>query len=310
MLHFLMFAGGLAALVVGADLLVRGASRLALSFGISPLVVGLTIVAFGTSAPEMAVSTGAVLNGQTGLAMGNVVGSNIFNVLFILGLSALIAPLVVHVQIIRQEVPILMGASLLLLVLGLDGRISLTDAALLFGLLLAYTVFLVVQSRRETQAAQAEFEAEIHAPAAGAWDARLPVQIALIVAGLALLVLGSDWLVGAAVVFAKALGVSDLVIGLTIIGLGLVYMFTGNLQAFAVMLALAFVLGVLIIIPIGGADMPVVALTADAMVGDAERLLAHEIGSAVEVAYHREPLLDERREVLQNWADYVLSEVK
>jgi len=113
MLHFLMFAGGLAALVVGADLLVRGASRLALSFGISPLVVGLTIVAFGTSAPEMAVSTGAVLNGQTGLAMGNVVGSNIFNVLFILGLSALIAPLVVHVQIIRQEVPILMGASLL-----------------------------------------------------------------------------------------------------------------------------------------------------------------------------------------------------
>ncbi|MHB1112519.1 MAG: calcium/sodium antiporter [Acidovorax defluvii] len=220
MLHFLMFAAGLAALVVGADLLVRGASRLALSFGISPLVVGLTIVAFGTSAPEMAVSTGAVLNGQTGLAMGNVVGSNIFNVLFILGLSALIAPLVVHVQIIRQEVPILMGASLLLLVLGLDGRISLTDAALLFGLLLAYTVFLVVQSRRETQAAQAEFEAEIHAPAAGAWDARLPVQIALIVAGLALLVLGSDWLVGAAVVFAKALGVSDLVIGLTIVAAG------------------------------------------------------------------------------------------
>lgn len=220
MLHFLMFAGGLAALVVGADLLVRGASRLALSFGISPLVVGLTIVAFGTSAPEMAVSTGAVLNGQTGLAMGNVVGSNIFNVLFILGLSALIAPLVVHVQIIRQEVPILMGASLLLLVLGLDGRISLTDAALLFGLLLAYTVFLVVQSRRETQAAQAEFEAEIHAPTAGAWDARLPVQIALIVAGLALLVLGSDWLVGAAVVFAKALGVSDLVIGLTIVAAG------------------------------------------------------------------------------------------
>ena len=209
MLHFLMFAAGLAALVVGANLLVRGASRLALSFGISPLVVGLTIVAFGTSAPEMAVSTGAVLNGQTGLAMGNVVGSNIFNVLFILGLSALIAPLVVHVQIIRQEVPILMGASLLLLVLGLDGRISLTDGALLFGLLLAYTVFLVVQSRRETQAAQAEFEAEIHAPAAGAWDARLPAQIALIVAGLALLVLGSDWLVGAAVVFAKALGVSD-----------------------------------------------------------------------------------------------------
>lgn len=215
-----MFAAGLAALVVGADILVRGASRLALSFGISPLVVGLTIVAFGTSAPEMAVSAGAVLNGQTGLAMGNVVGSNIFNVLFILGVSALIAPLVVHVQLIRQEVPILIGASLLLLILALDGRISMLDGGLFFSLLLAYTVFLVIQSRRETQAAQAEFEAELHAPPAGAWDARLPVQIALIVAGLALLVLGSDWLVTAAVAFAKALGVSDLVIGLTIVAAG------------------------------------------------------------------------------------------
>lgn len=219
-MHFLMFAAGLAALVVGADILVRGASRLALSFGISPLVVGLTIVAFGTSAPEVAVSAGAVLNGQTGLAMGNVVGSNIFNVLFILGLSALIAPLVVHVQLIRQEVPILIGASLLLLILSLDGRISLLDGGLFFGLLLAYTVFLVVQSRRETQAAQAEFDAELHAPPAGAWDARLPVQIALIVAGLGLLVLGSDWLVTSAVAFAQALGVSDLVIGLTIVAAG------------------------------------------------------------------------------------------
>ena len=219
-MHFLMFAAGLAALVVGADILVRGASRLALSFGISPLVVGLTIVAFGTSAPEMAVSAGAVLNGQTGLAMGNVVGSNIFNVLFILGLSALIAPLVVHVQLIRQEVPILIGASLLLLILSLDGRISVFDGGLFFGLLLAYTVFLVVQSRRETQAAQAEFDAELHAPPAGAWDARLPVQIALIVAGLGLLVLGSDWLVTSAVAFAQALGVSDLVIGLTIVAAG------------------------------------------------------------------------------------------
>lgn len=219
-MHFLMFAAGLAALVVGADILVRGASRLALSFGISPLVVGLTIVAFGTSAPEVAVSAGAVLNGQTGLAMGNVVGSNIFNVLFILGLSALIAPLVVHVQLIRQEVPILIGASLLLLILSLDGRISLLDGGLFFGLLLAYTVFLVVQSRRETQAAQAEFDAELHAPPAGAWDARLPVQIALIVAGLGLLVLGSDWLVTSVVAFAQALGVSDLVIGLTIVAAG------------------------------------------------------------------------------------------
>lgn len=220
MQNFLMFAAGLAALIVGANLLVRGASRLALSFGISPLVVGLTIVAFGTSAPEMAVSAGAVLNGQTGLAMGNVVGSNIFNVLFILGLSALIAPLVVHVQLIRQEVPIMIGASVLVLLLSLDGTLGLFDGLLLFGLLLAYTGFLVVQSRRETREAQAEYEAEIHPAASGAWDARLPVQLALIAAGLGLLVLGSEWLVTAAVAFAQALGVSDLVIGLTIVAAG------------------------------------------------------------------------------------------
>ena len=143
----LLFIAGLVALVAGAELLVRGASKLALSFGISPLVVGLTVVAFGTSAPEMAVSVGAVLDGQTDIAIGNVVGSNIFNVLFILGLSALIAPLVVNVQLIRQEVPIMIGASLLLLVLALDGRIGVVDGALLFALLVAYTVFLVRQSR-------------------------------------------------------------------------------------------------------------------------------------------------------------------
>ena len=120
----LLFIGGLIGLVLGAELLVRGASKLALSFGISPLVVGLTIVAFGTSAPEMAVSVGAVLDGQTDIAIGNVVGSNIFNVLFILGLSALITPLVVNIQLIRQEVPIMIGACLLLLALGLDGRLG------------------------------------------------------------------------------------------------------------------------------------------------------------------------------------------
>ncbi|MFO1278649.1 MAG: calcium/sodium antiporter [Burkholderiaceae bacterium] len=215
-----MFLAGLVALVAGAELLVRGASKLALSFGISPLVVGLTIVAFGTSAPEVAVSVGAVLGGRTDIAIGNVVGSNIFNVLFILGLSAIITPLVVNIQLIRQEVPIMVGASLLLLALTLDGGLSMLESALLFGLLLAYTVFLVRQSRAETQAAQDEFAAEAKPAAPGAWDSRLPVQLALIAAGLGLLVLGSQWLVDAAVVFAKALGVSDLVIGLTIVAAG------------------------------------------------------------------------------------------
>ena len=119
--------GGLILLVLGANMLVRGASRLALSFGISPLVVGLTIVAFGTSAPEVAVSIGAVLDGKTDIAIGNVVGSNIFNVLFILGISALIAPLVVNIQLIRQEVPIMLGASLMLLAFTLDGKLSFLE---------------------------------------------------------------------------------------------------------------------------------------------------------------------------------------
>jgi cation:H+ antiporter len=216
----LMFVAGLVALVAGAELLVRGASKLALSFGISPLVVGLTIVAFGTSAPEVAVSVGAVLDGKTDIAIGNVVGSNIFNVLFILGVSALITPLLVNIQLIRQEVPIMVGASLLLLALTLDGTLGLLDSVMLFGLLLAYTVFLVRQSRAETHAARDEYAAESKPAAPGAWDAKLPVQLALIVVGLGLLVLGSDWLVSAAIVFAKALGVSDLVIGLTIVAAG------------------------------------------------------------------------------------------
>jgi cation:H+ antiporter len=220
MLTLGMFLAGLVALVAGAELLVRGASKLALSFGISPLVVGLTIVAFGTSAPEVAVSVGAVMDGRTDIAIGNVVGSNIFNVLFILGLSALITPLVVNVQLIRQEVPIMVGASLPLLALTLDGGLGALESALLLGLLLAYTVFLVRQSRAETQAAQDEFAAEAPTAEPGAWDSRLPVQLGLIAVGLGLLVLGSQWLVDAAVVFAKALGVSDLVIGLTIVAAG------------------------------------------------------------------------------------------
>ena len=220
MQNFILFAAGLVGLVLGASLLVRGASKLALSFGISPLVVGLTIVAFGTSAPEVAVSVGAVLDGNADIATGNVVGSNIFNVLFILGVSALITPLVVNVQLIRQEVPIMVGASLLLLALGLDGKLSFLDSAVLFALLLAYTTFLVVQSRRESAAAQANISEDIVSAAPGAWDAKLPAQLLLIAAGLAALVLGSDALVTASVAFAKQMGVSDLVIGLTIVAAG------------------------------------------------------------------------------------------
>ncbi len=219
-MQILFFVLGLGALILGAELLVRGASKLALSFGISPLVVGLTVVAFGTSSPEMAVSVQSALSGQVDLALGNVVGSNIFNVLFILGASALIVPLIVAQQLVRQEVPIMIGASLLLLLLALDGGISRLDGALLFGLLAVYTGFLVVQSRKEGKAVEQEYAQEFGEAAKSAWDSHWAAQLGLIAAGLGLLVLGSNWLVEAAIAFAKVLGVSELVIGLTIVAAG------------------------------------------------------------------------------------------
>jgi len=217
LVSLLLFVLGLAALVLGAELLVRGSSRLALSCGISPLVVGLTIVALGTSAPEVAVSVGSTLKGHSELAVGNVVGSNIFNVLFILGISALILPLSVNAQVVRQEVPIMIGASVLLLVQSLDGVLGRVEAGVLLVLLVAYTTFLVRQSRRARQAVKEEF-AEV-VPRAR-WDRHWSIQVLMVVAGLALLVIGADKLVQSATTFAKALGISDLVIGLTIVAAG------------------------------------------------------------------------------------------
>ncbi len=216
--HALFFVLGIVALIAGAEALVRGASKIALSLGISPLVVGLTIVAVGTSSPEVAVSVGAVLNGSTDIAVGNVVGSNILNVLLILGISALIAPLVVHSQLIRQEVPIMIGASLLLVVMVLDGKLGRLDAALLAILLAGYMVFLVMQSRAESAEIRDEYAESVCRP--GQWDSHWAVQALLIVVGLGLLVLGSDWLVESSIAFARAMGVSDLIIGLTIIAAG------------------------------------------------------------------------------------------
>ncbi len=210
------FLAGLALLIFGADLLVRGASRLSLSLGIAPLVVGLTVVAFGTSAPELAVSVKGALDGQTDIAMGNVVGSNISNVLFILGVSALLAPLVVDRQLIRQEVPIMVGLSALVLWMAMDRSISFADGAVLLGALLAYIFLLYRQGKN---AAAAEVSDPLLSNAPGLLS-RLPVQLALIVVGLAMLVLGSRWLVDAATIFATMLGVSPLVIGLTIVAAG------------------------------------------------------------------------------------------
>lgn len=212
----LQFAFGLGALVLGADVLVRGAARLALGWGLSPLVIGLTVVAFGTSAPEVAVSVGAALDGRTDIALGNVVGSNVFNILGILGVSALIVPLAVSLQVIRQEVPVMIGSALLLALLALDGRIGPLDGALLLGLLVLYTVFLVRQSRASDADANADFATDIGQ--AGA--TRIRLSVAMVLGGLGLLVVGAQALVAAATAFALQLGLSELVIGLTIVAVG------------------------------------------------------------------------------------------
>jgi len=216
----LLFVLGLGLLVLGAELLVRGASRLALLVGISPLVVGLTVVAFGTSSPELAVSVQSAVAGQADIAIGNVVGSNIFNVLFILGTSALIVPLLVNQQLVRQEVPVMIGVSLLLWWLASDGRLGNWEAVTLLGLLALYTVLLVVQSRREQAAGQAEDTEAVARPAGSARGGHWVVQLLLVAGGLSLLVLGARWLVESAIAFAQYLGVSELVIGLTIVAAG------------------------------------------------------------------------------------------
>ena len=212
----LFVLGGLL-LVGGAELLVRGASRLAVAAGVTPLVVGLTVVAFGTSAPEMAVTVGSAYAGQADVALGNVVGSNIFNVLFILGLSALIAPLAVAQQLIRLDVPLLIGSSVVVLLLALDGRVGRIDGAVLFAGIVGYTVFLIRQSRRELRTVVTEYD---DAFAVSAARNRPVVNVVLVLVGLGLLVLGARWLVEAAVATATALGVSELVIGLTIVAAG------------------------------------------------------------------------------------------
>ena len=214
---WLLLIGGLAVLVAGAELLVRGASRLAGAFGIPPLVIGLTVVAYGTSTPEMAVSLGAVWKNQPDLVMGNAVGSTTFNVLFILGLCALMKPLTVAAQLVRVDVPIMIGTALLLLALGVDGVISRWDGLILVAGIVAYTVFVIWQSRRESAAVKQEYAQEFGASKRGR---QLGVSVGLIVAGLGLCVLGARWSVDGAVQLARSFGVSELVIGLTVVAAG------------------------------------------------------------------------------------------
>ncbi|MCA9658967.1 MAG: calcium/sodium antiporter [Myxococcales bacterium] len=211
----ILFIIGLALLLVGADVMIRGASAIAARLGISPLLVGLTIVSLGTSAPEVAVSVTSAYQGEADMALGNVLGSNIFNILAILGASALVAPLVVQRQLIRFDVPIMILAALATYLMAFDGALGRVDGILLLAGLAIYTFLLIRISRRSADAPPPEV------PEGGPrWTQRLSVQLLMIGSGLGLLVLGSRWLVDGAIVFARMLGVSELVIGLTIIAVG------------------------------------------------------------------------------------------
>lgn len=206
---------GLVLLVVGADLLVKGAARLAGSFGIPALVIGLTVVAFGTSAPELAVSVKAAYSGQAELAIANAVGSNIFNVLFILGAAAMISPLIISRQLIRQDVPIMVLISVVALLMTLDGNITRLEAGVLFAGLLGYTWFLFRQGKAKgADTVDEEVEAMLKAKVP-AWQ-----NVLLVIGGLILLVLGARWLVESAVEIARAWGINEAVIGLTIVAAG------------------------------------------------------------------------------------------
>lgn len=207
---------GLALLVAGGEALVRGAGTLASRAGISPLVIGLVVVSAATSAPELAVTVGAVVNGQPDLAVGNVVGSNIVNILFILGLSAVLSPLIIKRQLVRFDIPVMVGISIAFLVVSLDGRISMLDGILLFGALVIHTIVSIRLGRKEILAPDSKPDTmPLNSKPVPLW-----LAIVLLIAGIGLLVLGAQFLVTGAVSIATALGVSSLVIGLTVVAIG------------------------------------------------------------------------------------------
>jgi cation:H+ antiporter len=216
-----LLTGGFALLVFGAELLVRGASRLAASVGVSQLVIGLTVVAYGTSTPELAVSLQAGLAGNADIAVANAVGSNIFNVLFILGACAAMKPLLVHRQLVRLEVPIMIAASAMLMALSWDGKLDFWDGWVLFSGITVFTVWAIRRSRREEAVAVAS-----GAPRSRVSDqpqktaGRIYTPISWVLAGVALLVLGARWMVDGAILLAEAMGVGQVVIGLTIVAAG------------------------------------------------------------------------------------------
>jgi cation:H+ antiporter len=209
-----LLLGGLVLLFAGAESLVRGATALALRLGLSTLLVGLTVVAFGTSAPELVVSSAAALDGVGGIAVGNVVGSNVANIALILGVSAIIRPLRVQAQLVRIDLPLMIGASLVLSALLFDWTLSrLEGLGLVIGLL-AYLMFSYRWARRE------RMREPLPADPLPSGSSSLLVNGFLVLLGLAMLVLGASWLVDGAVSIAERAGVSPTVIGLTLVALG------------------------------------------------------------------------------------------
>jgi len=211
---------GLAALIVGAELVVRYGARLARRLGVPPIIVGLTIVSIGTSAPELAVGIDAFRNDAGSLAIGNIAGTNIVNLLLILGFSAILRPIFIGTQTLRLDLPAIAAASVLLFVLTLDGSLSIVDGVILVVVALGYTGLLIWMTKRESARVLAEFAHEYppqrhHGPW---WEPVL--QLVLLVVGLVIIVFGADWLVSGAVDLAEAAGVSDALIGLTIVAIG------------------------------------------------------------------------------------------
>lgn len=211
---------GFVLLVAGAEGFVKGAARLAAVIGLSPLVIGLTVVSYGTSAPELAVSLRASVLGQSEIALGNVIGSNIFNVLMTLGIASLIVPLTVAQQLIRLDVPIMIGVTGLMLMFAMDGELGRLDGSILLLGSVVYTAFLIYQSRKETDAdVQAEYEKEYAGTGQPDWKQGLR-NVLLLAVGLVMLVAGANLLVYGATSIAEALGVSQLIIGLTVVAIG------------------------------------------------------------------------------------------
>lgn len=212
---------GLALLVVGGEVLVRGAVRLAMRFGIPSLVVGLVIVSFATSAPELAVTVGSILDDEPALAVGNVVGSNIANVLLILGISALLLPLAVKRRVVRFDLPVMVGISVLLLVLALDGEISSIDGTILLLAAVAHIVLSFTIGSREPGSDVLTSTGPVKArtpPRSGVLLILVPVLLILV--GIGMLVAGANLLVAGAAAIAAGFGVSSLVIGLTVVAVG------------------------------------------------------------------------------------------